>query len=149
MKNIFTRFISGSLFIVLGLLAAIGPQTIFQPCLDVMEVCVDGMSNNVFMPMKCYWSAMAEIGPGGAIAILGLLLLCFRKSQMRLGIIFAQTLLGIMAILFPAKLIGICMSKTHDCHLLFYPMILVLGSLVIALSLVNGFFIIKKGLSDA
>lgn len=149
MKNTFTRFISGSLFVVFGLLIAIGSQTIFQPCLDVVEICVDGASGNAFMPMKCYWSAMAEIGPGGAIAVLGLLLLCFRKSQVRLGISFAQALLGVMVILFPACLIGVCAAKTHDCRLLFYPMMLVLGSLVIALSLANGFSIIRKGLSDA
>jgi len=149
MKNTFTRFISGALFVVLGLFVAVGPQTIFPPCLDVMQLCVDGAPGNMFMPMKCYWSSMAEIGPGAAIAILGILLLCFRQSQVRLGITFAQALLGVMVILFPACLIGVCASKTHDCRILFYPMMLVLGSLVIALSLVNGLFIFRKGLSDA
>jgi len=149
MKNTFTRFIFGSLFIILGLLVAVGPQTIFQPCLDGIQLCVDGAPSNMFMPMKCYWSGMAEIGPGAAITLLGILLLCFRQSQVRLGIILAQTLLGIMVILFPACLIGICASKTHDCRILFYPMMLVLGSLVIVLSLINGLLIFKKGLSDA
>jgi len=149
MKNIFTRFISGILFIIFGLLVAVGAQTIFQPCLDGIQICADGKPVNMFMPMKCYWSGMAEIGPGAAIAFLGVLLLCFRQSQVRLGIIFAQTLLGVMVILFPACLIGICASKTHDCRILFYPMMLVLGSLVIVLSLINGLFIFRKGLSDA
>jgi len=149
MKNTFTRYICGALFIVLGLLVAIGPQTIFQPCLDVMQICVDGVASKTFMPMKCYWSAMAEIGPGAAIAILGLLLLFLKQSQIRLGIIFAQTLLGVMVILFPTKLIGVCAVKTHDCNLLFYPMMIVLGSLIIALSLINGLLTIRKGLSNA
>jgi len=149
MKNTFTRFISGSLFIILGLLTAVGPQIIFQPCLDGIQLCVNGAPSNMFMPMKCYWSGMAEIGPGAAIALLGVLLLCFRQSQARLGIIFAQVLLGVMVIMFPTCLIGICASKTHDCHILFYPMMMVLGSLVIALSVINGLFIFRKGFSNA
>jgi len=149
MKDTFTRFVSGSLFIIFGLLVAIGSQTIFQPCLDGIQICADGKPTNMFMPMKCYWSGMAEIGPGAAIALLGVLLLCFRQSQVRLGITFAQILFGVIVILFPACFIGVCSSKSHDCHILFYPMMMVLGSLVIALSLVNGFFIFRKGLSNA
>jgi len=156
MKNTFTHFILGSLFVVFGLLIAIGPQTIFEPCKELLEISTGGMEMRgmasaapTYTPMKCHWSGVAEIGPGGAIALLGLLLLCFHKSQLRLGITFAQTLLGIMVILFPTKLIGVCMAKTMNCHLLFYPMMLVLGSLVIAASLVNGFFLIKGGHSEA
>ena len=145
MKINFTRWISGILFIVLGLLIAIGPQLFFQPCDGTLQICVNGEPSDKFVPMKCHWSAMAEVGVGGAIALLGVLLLCFRRAQIRFGISLAQVPLGIAAILLPTQLIGVCSNPQMKCNELMFPMLIVLGSLVIALSLANAFLLFKKG----
>ena len=147
MKNTFSRWISGVLFVALGLLIAIGPQTIFKPCSGLLQIYTEGMqgqsmqqmppSDARYVPMKCHWSANAEIGIGGAIAFLGILLLFFRKSPVRLGLSLAQAALGLVTVLIPSSLIGVCMGKTMQCRVLMLPLLLVLGCLVIAVSLAN------------
>lgn len=44
------RYISGLLYIIIGLLIAIGPFTIFRVCIP----------QDSDMIMKCYWTARAE-----------------------------------------------------------------------------------------
>ena len=137
MKNTFTRWVSASLFIVLGLLIAIGPQTFFKPCQGLLQLYEDGAASDRYVPMKCHWSAVAEIGAGGAIALLGLFLLFFAASQVRFGLSLAQLVLGLLSFLITTKLIGTCMSKTMECNLVMLPMLLVLSSLTIVVSLIN------------
>ena len=140
MKNAFTRWISGALFAALGLLIAIGPQTIFKPCAGLLEL----LPGNRFVPMKCHWSGIAEIGIGGVIAILGLLLLFFSQAQIRFGMSLAQAALGITAVLIPTRLIGTCAAPTMRCNILMRPMLLAAGCLVITVSAVN-VLLLKKG----
>ena len=144
MKSIFTRWISGIIFIVLGALIAFGPQTIFEPCTGLLQTCTDGVPSNKFVPMKCHWAAIAEIGVGGSIALLGLLLLLFRQVQVRFGLSLAQLVLGIITVFIPTKLIGVCMMKTMQCNILMQPMLIVLGCVVIAVSLANVLLLFKE-----
>ena len=147
MKNIFTRRISGIIFIVTGLLIAIGPQTVFKPCTALLELVSGRM-----VPMRCHWAAAAETGIGGAIAFLGLLLLFFPvgskgSSQLRLGLSISLAVMGLVTVLLPTKLIGVCMTKTMECNLLMLPMLMVLGSAVIAAALANVFLLYKEAAS--
>jgi len=94
--------------------------------------------------MKCHWAAIAEIGVGGSIALLGLLLLLFRQVQVRFGLSLAQLVLGIITVFIPTKLIGVCMMKTMQCNILMQPMLIVLGCVVIAVSLANVLLLFKE-----
>jgi len=132
MKNIFTRWISGILFILIGLLIAIGPQTGFEPCQGLLE-----LTSGRFVPMRCHWAAAAETGIGGAIALLGIFLLLFSKLSVRFGLNLGIAVFGIVAVLIPTKLIGVCITKTMQCNVLMQPMLMVTGGIVIAAALVN------------
>ena len=158
MKIFFTRWISGVLFIVLGLMISVGPQTIFKPCSELLQIYSGGIQGQVmqgqgmqqtpsdtrYVPMKCHWSAIAEIGIGGAMALLGFLFLLSGKPQLRLGLSFAQAALGLVAVLMPTKLIGTCVGKMMQCNILMLPMLLVMGCLVIAVSIVNVFLLFRN-----
>jgi len=144
MVKIFTRWISGVVFILLGLFIAIGPQTLFKPCQGSLQVVPAGTTsvmpasaNARQVPMKCHWSARGEIAAGGTIALLGFLLLLFSKELVRFGLCLSLAITGFSAVLLPTKLIGVCGAKTMECNLLMLPMLLVLGGLVIALALIN------------
>lgn len=170
MKN---RLINGILFIILGAFIAFGPQTIFPVCgvhsskkasgheteqkKDQMSMQMDDkqsdssnqnasenkMTMGTGMVMKCFWTARAELGLGILIAILGALQIVFQSVQLRLGLNISIILNGILALLIPISLIGVCDSKHMSCHSLTLPALAVISSFLIIAALVNAIYLFK------
>jgi hypothetical protein len=84
MKN---RFLIGVIYIITGLLIAVGPHTIFKVC-DTSK-----------MVMKCYWAAAAETGIGIIILAAGILYFLLGHEQAKLAISLLSIVTGIVAIL--------------------------------------------------
>ncbi|WP_010258172.1 DUF4418 family protein [Treponema primitia] len=126
----YKRLITGIPFIVLGILIAIGPITIFPVC-EIRDVI-----------MKCHWTARAELGVGLSIAVLGILTLFFESKIF--GLSAGVFINGILVLLFPTVLIGVCAHPRASCHMLALPALLVLGSITIVVAALNGFFVLKK-----
>ncbi|SFB85183.1 DUF4418 family protein [Butyrivibrio sp. YAB3001] len=124
MKN---RIASGVIFIILGLLIAIGPQTIFAVC--------GPMENGKFM--KCHWTAQAELGIGFVIAFLAVLILFFASSQIRIGLHFGIIAALVATVFIPTKLIGVCGGEHMQCNALTKPALLVLGAIGIVFGIAN------------
>ncbi|GCD10886.1 DUF4418 family protein [Clostridium tagluense] len=93
------RVIYGIYFIIIGVLLAIGPHTLFAVCHKGETV------------MKCWWSAQAEISIGIMLIVAGIATLSFKSQEIQLGICIMTSALGVMAILIPSVLIGGCMKK--------------------------------------
>jgi hypothetical protein len=127
------RIFAGVIFIILGLLAALGPQTLFSVC---------GAHEGKFM--KCHWTAQAELGIGLVIAILGLLLILFDSRQLRIGISIGILLNGILVLLLPNALIGVCGSQQMKCRSLTQPALNILGVLVALAAVINIWFLWNK-----
>lgn len=121
MKN---KYVVGALLLVLGLLIAIGPQKIFPVC-----------EFNPEKPMKCNWMGKAEIGVGAAIALIGVLQMVMDHAKVRMGLSMAAVPMGLVTLLLPTKLIGVCMNQHMRCVTLTRPALLMLG---IATILVGG-----------
>lgn len=132
MKN---RLISGIVFLIFGLLIALGPQIIFPVC---------GISGET-APMKCHWTARAELGAGLVIAFQGLLLLLFSSRQIRLGLNLAIGFNGVLALLLPTILIGVCGSTRMNCRSLTLPALVIFSTFVIAGSVINGIYLYQTG----
>lgn len=121
----------GIAIVVLGLLVAIVPA--FYNCEH------DGKSLTLAdgrqVPMRCYWTARAELGLALPILGVGVALASTRRRDAvrSLGIIGA--LLGIVVMLLPTYLIGVCTSMTGSCNLVMRPAMLLVGTLLVATSL--------------
>lgn len=94
---------------VLGLLLALGPQFLFQPCPTTEKV------------MKCFWSCRALIVVGCVLALIGLLQLCLKGIEARKALGVVALALFASAILIPTVVIGGCMKADMACRLLTFP----------------------------
>ena len=88
---------------------------------------VDGRS----IPMKCHWAGIAEIGVAVPLALTGIFsLFKQRKTSFRtLSVIGISS--GILAILFPTVLIGVCGNPDMVCNMIMRPLLVLGGSLAI------------------
>lgn len=102
-------------------------------------VCKDqiALANGKTTPMKCHWSAQAEIGVAIPIGIMGAMLIPSKKKENRRSLAILGVALGAVAILIPTKLIGVCSMATHTCVTTMKPAMFGLGGLVTATSLVG------------
>lgn len=119
--------IFGILFVVLGVLIMLTPGTISPVC--------PAMADGKFM--KCHWMGQAIKGVGGLMTVLGIIytaICCQRKMLFAFSI--TNILVGIYAILIPAKLIGGCKMPEMACRAKTMPTLYLLIGLYIAVSIV-------------
>ncbi len=150
------RLISGIALILLGVLLALGPQTIFPVCgvhkesTNSMQSSIATQSSESEMSsakmtskMKCYWTARTEIGIGAMIAVIGVLLLLIGDSRIRIGLSIAALLNSFFSASIPTILIGVCGSKHMSCNKLALPAILILSSFTAVLLIINIIYLFK------
>ncbi len=93
------------------------------------------LANGNQVPMKCFWTAMAEIGVGvPLLGVAGLLAFSKRKEGRR-NLSVMGVVLGAFAMLFPTALIGVCANPAHACNMVMLPTLMFSGALTIAISL--------------
>jgi len=79
------------------------------------------------IPMKCLWTAHAEVGPGVLLLAVGVFLFVSRKLESRRFLSILALILGILDILFPTALIGVCAHPDASCVVLMKPILLLIG----------------------
>ena len=109
---------------VLGLLAAIGPRTIFPVC------------SAAEMKMKCYYTANVEIAVGIIAALVGIAIILIDKNKVKLALSAVQAILGLVIILIPTAIIGVCGSPMMHCVSSTKPALIVIGALDIVISVI-------------
>ena len=108
--------------IVLGALIAIAPQTFAHVC-AVKD-----------MPMACRYTARVALGLGVVIALLAIIGF-FAPSRVRAGLDIANAVLGVLVVLVPTMLVGVCRGSMMHCHMVTMPTLIVLGVLLAVLSM--------------
>ena len=88
------------------------------------------------VPMKCKWTAQAELGLAIPIVGVGALMTASRRKESKRNLAIAGGILGIIAIMVPTQLIGVC-SSGMPCNLVMKPSLIALGSMVTAFSAVG------------
>ena len=115
---------------IFGLLIAIVPQFILPVCSASLET-----KAGTLVPMKCFWTARAELAVGALIVLTGLLLFVSRDWTTTRSLHILLSGLGIVALLIPTVLIGVCANPTMACHIGTLPALIVEGSLVTVIGL--------------
>lgn len=109
--------------VVLGILVAVAPQTFASVC-KVTE-----------KPMKCFWTARAEIFLGISIAVFAALQIVFALKNLNIqaNIAFSLAIVvnAIGVILVPSALIGVCAKPMMHCHSVTKPFLIVAAILII------------------
>jgi hypothetical protein len=123
----------GILLIVLALVIGIVP--LFTDCLAHGRTLTTdtGMS----IPMKCHWTALAEIGVAVPLALIGLFNITSKRKETLRTINEIGLALGVMVILYPTVLIGVCANPDMPCRMIELPTLILSGILVIVVGLVG------------
>jgi len=124
--------IVGVILVAAGVLAAVGPWTIFPVCEAGNPPLYLKTISNKTMPMPCGYTARAELGVGSLVAMGGLGLMMARSPSSRRGLGYMGLGLGALALLIPTSLIGVCSNVTHNCVLSTQPSLVILGGVVMA-----------------
>ncbi len=92
------------------------------------------LANGKTVPMKCHWTGVAEMTTGIPLMAVGAMMIASRRRRYLQSLGVLGTILGIIAILLPNTLIGVC-STTMLCNTIMQPSLTILGSLAIVTSL--------------
>ena len=123
--------ILGIALVIFALGIAIVPH--FTDCYSQGQLVT--LANGAKQPMKCHWTAQAEITVGAPLAVVGALLPFSRRKGMARSLAVMGIALGAVAIALPYSLIGTCAMPTHICNTAMKPALTALGSLGIVGSL--------------
>ena len=123
----------GILMIALALVIAIVP--IFTDCLANGRTLTTADGRSV--PMKCHWTAIAEIGLAIPLALVGVLNFTSKRKETLRSLNIISLALGTLVILFPTVLIGVCASAMMACNMIEKPTLILSGILVMGASLIT------------
>jgi hypothetical protein len=118
-------------FIVLALLIAIIPQ--FTDCESQGRMLT--LANGKEIAMKCHWTAHAELGLSIPLLAVGVTMFLSRRKESRRNLGIVGTTLGIVAVLLPTTLIGVCGNPDMVCNSTMKPALILMGALVIGIGL--------------
>ena len=120
------QIIPGFVFIALGLVLAALPFWILPVCDHGVATAAGGET-----PMRCRWTARAELGLGLLVAFGGVAHCLFRQSAVRLGIALMQAGAAALALLLPFALIPVCAGAKMACHIGTRPGLAVVAALIL------------------
>lgn len=126
------KLIAG-LLIVVALLIGIVPQ--FTDCASQGRQLT--LDNGRQIPMKCHWTAVAEIGMAVPLLATGALMTVSAHKETLRNLSLLGGLLGILAILLPTRLIGVCANPDMVCNSTMKPALILLGGLAVVLGLIG------------
>jgi hypothetical protein len=89
--------------------------------------------------MKCHWTGQAELVLAVPILVLGILSVVSRQRETRMVLGLLGLVLGVLVILPPTVLIGVC-PGSMDCNAVMKPSMILMGGLVAAVNLASGIF---------
>lgn len=118
--------ITGIVIALLGLLTALIPTVIFKVC-----AAMDGKF------MKCHWTSQVEVALGIAVLALGLLIVLAKENAASSAYAAASAINGVLVILIPTVVIGVCGSADMPCNSGTKPALIIAGSLIVVVALIN------------
>jgi hypothetical protein len=124
---------SGIVIAVVGLLIIITP-VILPVCQGLLE-----LTNGKQVPMRCFWTARAEMIIGALVLIVGLTIAFSKSAEARYRLNYQVTFLGLAAILTPLFIIPTCMNPDMACNIGTKPALIILGVITTVMGLYGSF----------
>jgi hypothetical protein len=115
--------------LIVGLALVIGIVPLFTDCLSQGRMLTTTAGTNV--PMKCHWTAIAEIGLAIPLALIGLINIFSKRKETLGSLNLLGIVLGALAIAFPTVLIGVCAKPDMICNMIMRPALILAGTLTI------------------
>jgi hypothetical protein len=115
----------GITVLIMALIIAIVPQ--FTTCESQGKAIT--LANGTTVPMKCKWTAQAELGTSVPLFAVGALTIAGRRRESRLSLSLLGIILGVIVMLIPTYLIGVCQTLMV-CHTIMQPVLLTAGGVV-------------------
>ncbi len=94
------------------------------------------LENGNTVPMRCLWTARAELVTGISLLAVGAMVASSQRKSGQRNLLVLGMVLGVFTILVPTNLIGVCQSKML-CNTFMRPSMLILGSLTFCASLIG------------
>lgn len=122
--------IAGLITAAMGFLIIIVPNWVLPVCEGMLEL-ADGRH----VPMRCFWTARAEIVLGALVLIAGLMVAFLSSAEARRRLHHLVAFLGVAVILTPLYIIPTCMNPDMACNVGTKPALIILGGITLALGL--------------
>lgn len=119
----------GAVLVLLGIVIALTGWVIFPVC-EIYGMFAETKAG-VKLPMPCGYTARAETGIGALIVVAGGLLIARNTTETRQAVGIFSIAHGVLVIVFPMLLIGMCRLADHPCRQLTLPALEILGIAVI------------------
>lgn len=119
----------GALLVLVGVIIALSSWIIFPVC--EMHGLYAETKAGTKLPMPCGYTARAETGIGALIVVAGGLLIVRKTRETRQAVGVFTIATGVLVILFPTFLIGMCKLADHPCRMLALPALEILGVIVV------------------
>ncbi|OGO28261.1 MAG: hypothetical protein A2136_00305 [Chloroflexi bacterium RBG_16_54_11] len=136
--------IIAAVLIVMALVIGIVPQ--FTDCASQGRALT--LENGKTVPMKCHWTGQAEIAIAVPLLVLGGLVFFNRRRETLRALFILGIVLGVLAILLPTVLIGVCVSPDMLCNSAMKPTLIFTGIVTVIASLI-GLFLSAKNEPEA
>jgi len=115
--------------------AAVGVLIIITPI--ILPVCEGLLElvNGKQVPMRCFWTARAEMILGALVVIAGLTIAFAKNAEARRRLNYQVSFLGLATILTPLFIIPTCMNPDMACNVGTKPALIILGVVTMGLGL--------------
>jgi hypothetical protein len=117
--------------------ATMGATSSSAPAGDLTTADAGTVATDQPAPMRCYWSARAALGVALPLLVAGVLLFFSRRKETRRALAILVGLLGLVTMLLPTVLIGVCEQSSAVCDTTMRPVMLAAGGLTVALGLIT------------
>ena len=122
------KSVLGVVMILSALALAIAP--VFTDCESQGKAIT--LANGKTIPMKCHWTGRAALAMAFPLAAAGLLLAFSRRKETQRALSIVAAVSGIMVILLPTVLIGVCGSPDMICNMIERGALVLAGVLTVA-----------------